>query len=68
MTSLHHIAKAIDSTAVRKIAAEPMGAVKLFNFTVKSISYTLCSLVSHGFRVNSSSSSSIIIEKYLYIG
>ncbi|EPJ46585.1 MAG: hypothetical protein OFPII_19710 [Osedax symbiont Rs1] len=32
MTSLHHIAQAIDSTAVRKILAEPMGAAKIFQF------------------------------------
>ncbi|EPJ47314.1 MAG: hypothetical protein OFPII_13850 [Osedax symbiont Rs1] len=32
MTSLRHIAQALDSTAVRKIPAEPMGAAKIFQF------------------------------------
>ncbi|EPJ44030.1 MAG: hypothetical protein OFPII_37830 [Osedax symbiont Rs1] len=32
MTSLHHIAQALDSTAVRKIPAEPTGAAKIFQF------------------------------------
>ncbi|EPJ47484.1 MAG: hypothetical protein OFPII_12740 [Osedax symbiont Rs1] len=32
MTSLRHIAQALDFTAVRKIPAEPMGAAKIFQF------------------------------------
>ncbi|EPJ46986.1 MAG: hypothetical protein OFPII_16460 [Osedax symbiont Rs1] len=32
MTSLHYIAQALDSTAVRKIPAEPTGAAKIFQF------------------------------------
>ncbi len=32
MTSLRHIAQALDSTAVRKIPAEPTGAAKIFQF------------------------------------
>ncbi len=32
MTSLHHIAQALDSTAARKIPAEPTGAAKIFQF------------------------------------
>ncbi|EPJ44974.1 MAG: hypothetical protein OFPII_30580 [Osedax symbiont Rs1] len=32
MTSLCHIAQAIDFTAVRKIPAEPTGAAKIFQF------------------------------------
>ncbi|EPJ47250.1 MAG: hypothetical protein OFPII_14410 [Osedax symbiont Rs1] len=32
MTSQHHIAPALDSTAVRKIPAEPTGAAKIFQF------------------------------------
>ena len=32
--------QALDSTAKQKIAAEPMGATNIFNFTVKPISYT----------------------------
>ena len=31
----------LDSTAKEKIAAEPMGATKIFSFTVKTISCTL---------------------------
>ena len=31
--------QALDSTAKQKIAAEPMGATNIFNFTVKPISY-----------------------------
>ncbi|EPJ44991.1 MAG: hypothetical protein OFPII_30750 [Osedax symbiont Rs1] len=30
--SLHHIAQALDYTAVRKILAEPTGAAKIFQF------------------------------------
>ncbi|EPJ43534.1 MAG: hypothetical protein OFPII_41240 [Osedax symbiont Rs1] len=36
MTSLHHIAQAIDSTAVRKMPAEPTGAAKIFQFHRKT--------------------------------
>ncbi|EPJ47286.1 MAG: hypothetical protein OFPII_14190 [Osedax symbiont Rs1] len=36
MTSLHHIAQALDCTAVRKILTEPMGAVKIFQFHCKT--------------------------------
>ncbi len=32
--------QALDSTAKQKIAAEPMGATNIFNFTVEPISYT----------------------------
>ena len=32
VTSLRHIAQALDFTAVRKIPAEPMGAAKIFQF------------------------------------
>ncbi|EPJ45090.1 MAG: hypothetical protein OFPII_30100 [Osedax symbiont Rs1] len=57
MISLHHIAQALDSTAIRKIPTEPTGfmhgciylanagayelAAKIFNSIVSSISYTL---------------------------
>ncbi|EPJ45909.1 MAG: hypothetical protein OFPII_25570 [Osedax symbiont Rs1] len=44
MTSLHHIAQTLDSTAVRKIPDEPTGAARFLNSTVKPISYTLYSL------------------------
>ena len=36
VTSLHHIAQALDCTAVRKILTEPMGAVKIFQFHCKT--------------------------------
>ncbi|EPJ44541.1 MAG: hypothetical protein OFPII_34140 [Osedax symbiont Rs1] len=36
MTSLHHIAQALDSTAIRKIPAEPTGAAKIFQFHRKT--------------------------------
>ncbi|EPJ48913.1 MAG: hypothetical protein OFPII_03890 [Osedax symbiont Rs1] len=36
MTSLHHIAQTIDSTTVRKMLAEPMGAAKIFQFHRKT--------------------------------
>ncbi|EPJ44865.1 MAG: hypothetical protein OFPII_31440 [Osedax symbiont Rs1] len=36
MTSLHYIAQALDFTAVRKIATEPMGAVNIFQFHCKT--------------------------------
>ncbi|EPJ45023.1 MAG: hypothetical protein OFPII_30560 [Osedax symbiont Rs1] len=36
MTSQHHIAQALDSTAVRKTPAEPMGAAKIFQFHCKT--------------------------------
>ncbi|EPJ45789.1 MAG: hypothetical protein OFPII_24370 [Osedax symbiont Rs1] len=36
MTSLHHIAQAIDFTAVRKISAEPTGAAKIFQLHRKT--------------------------------
>ncbi|EPJ47973.1 MAG: hypothetical protein OFPII_08510 [Osedax symbiont Rs1] len=36
MTSLHHIAQALDSTAVRKMPAEPTGAAKIFQFHCKT--------------------------------
>ncbi|EPJ47928.1 MAG: hypothetical protein OFPII_08960 [Osedax symbiont Rs1] len=36
MTSLHHIAQALDSTAVRKMPAEPSGAAKIFQFHCKT--------------------------------
>ncbi|EPJ44202.1 MAG: hypothetical protein OFPII_36490 [Osedax symbiont Rs1] len=32
MTSQHHIAQALDSTAVRKIPTEPTGSAKIFQF------------------------------------
>ncbi|EPJ48548.1 MAG: hypothetical protein OFPII_05370 [Osedax symbiont Rs1] len=32
VTSQHHIAQALDSTAVRKIPAEPTGAANIFQF------------------------------------
>ncbi|EPJ45483.1 MAG: hypothetical protein OFPII_27550 [Osedax symbiont Rs1] len=32
VTSLHYIAQALDSTAVRKIPAEPTGAAGIFKF------------------------------------
>ncbi len=32
VTSLHHIAQALDYTAVRKIPTEPTGAAKIFQF------------------------------------
>ncbi len=56
VTSLHHIAQAFDSTAVRKIPAEPTGAAKNFQFhrttnilhsvfTLKSRIQVLCSVI-----------------------
>ncbi|EPJ47547.1 MAG: hypothetical protein OFPII_11820 [Osedax symbiont Rs1] len=36
VTSLHHIAQALDSTAVRKMPAEPPGAAKIFQFHCKT--------------------------------
>ncbi|EPJ47552.1 MAG: hypothetical protein OFPII_11870 [Osedax symbiont Rs1] len=36
MTSLHHIAQAIDSTAIREISAEPTDAAKIFQFHCKT--------------------------------
>ncbi|EPJ47825.1 MAG: hypothetical protein OFPII_09790 [Osedax symbiont Rs1] len=36
VTSLHHIAQALDSTAVRKMPAEPTGAAKIFQFHRKT--------------------------------
>ena len=36
MTSQHHIAQALDSTAVRKILDEPTGAAKIFRFHCKT--------------------------------
>ncbi|EPJ46581.1 MAG: hypothetical protein OFPII_19680 [Osedax symbiont Rs1] len=36
MTSLHHIAQALDSTAVRKMPTEPTGAAKIFQFHRKT--------------------------------
>ncbi len=36
VTSLHHIAQALDSTAVRKMPAEPTGAAKIFQFHCKT--------------------------------
>ncbi|EPJ46632.1 MAG: hypothetical protein OFPII_18900 [Osedax symbiont Rs1] len=36
MTSLHHIAQALDFIEVRKIPAEPTGAVKIFQFHRKT--------------------------------
>ncbi len=36
MTSLHHIAQTLDSTAVRKISTEPTGAAKIFQFHCKT--------------------------------
>ncbi len=41
MTSLHHIAQALDSTAVRKTPAEPMGAAKIIQFHRRT-NITLC--------------------------
>ncbi|EPJ43491.1 MAG: hypothetical protein OFPII_41300 [Osedax symbiont Rs1] len=40
MTSLHHIAQTRDFTAVRKIPTVPVGPLRLFNCTVKPISYS----------------------------
>jgi len=36
VTSLHHIAQALDSTAVRKTPTEPTGAAKVFQFHRKT--------------------------------
>ena len=36
MTSLRHIAQAFDSTVVRKMPAEPLGAAKIFQFHCKT--------------------------------
>ncbi len=36
VTSLHHIAQTLDSTAVRKMPAEPTGAAKIFQFHRKT--------------------------------
>ncbi|EPJ49234.1 MAG: hypothetical protein OFPII_02150 [Osedax symbiont Rs1] len=36
MTSLHHIAKALDATAVRKTPAKPMGTAKIFQIPCKT--------------------------------
>ncbi|EPJ47603.1 MAG: hypothetical protein OFPII_10150 [Osedax symbiont Rs1] len=44
MTSLHHIAKIIDFTLVRKIPTELTVAAKIFQFLCKTNIYTLYSL------------------------
>ncbi|EPJ49024.1 MAG: hypothetical protein OFPII_03530 [Osedax symbiont Rs1] len=36
MTSLHHIAKALDSTAFRKRSAAPISAANIFQFHCRS--------------------------------
>ena len=36
VASLHHIAQTLDSTAVRKMPAEPLGAAKIFQFHCKT--------------------------------
>ena len=36
VTSLHHIAKSLDSTAVRNMPTEPLGAAKIFQFHCKT--------------------------------
>jgi len=50
VTSRHHIAQALDSTAVGKYPLNLLVQLRFFNSTVEPIYYTLYSLWSHGFR------------------
>ena len=44
--------QALDSTVKQKIAAEPMGATNIFNFTLKPISYTSFRFSIWGLGIN----------------